>query len=733
MSHVDLAVPGLLGSVALVGLGVWAMTPSGAHLAWRQLHLPAELRREQVEALLRAVAAGRGPVVFAIDARDQAISFRLGALVGRLGELASALAGIIPEAQTEAGAALAAGRSGMRAWWPGRWPLLRTEAPELTVAALLGALSAVGAGEHVQLLVRLQPAGGVPTPEGNVGSQLRGKLSGGVLRAELLVSVTATSPARTRQLLQSVAASLRVLDGPGARLRLRRLGSGRAMRRAVTGATAVQQWWWRPSTLLSPAELVAIVGLPIGAPRLPGISYGAAPRLLAPRDLAPASTTVRTFARSNAAASQGVALTQPLAGGLQHVGVIGPTGSGKSSLLVNLIEQDLRAGRGALVLDAKGDLVGEVLERIPARRAGDVVLLDPASDRPQPGLKLFSPGADPELTSELLLGTLSALYADSWGIRTSSYLRLGLMTLSHFRGASLPMLPALFTDRSFRQRVLGGVDDRLLLAAWQRFEALSAADQAAQLAPALRKIEELVGRRRLRVVLGQSSPKLHFGEVLARGRVVLVRLPPGLLGAAAAELLSALVLWQFFSAVEARAALPPAKRRPFFAYIDEPAALGSLPLPLDGLLERARGLGVGVTLAPQHLGQLKGSLRSALLANVGSLVAFGLAADEATTVARELSGVSAKQLQHLGRFEVAVRLAQGPGALRPTMTGRTEPISQACSDPAAITEAAARRYGSSLDQVDRALAGALGLADATDGTNGDEGADGPIGARRRTP
>jgi TraM recognition site of TraD and TraG len=188
------------------------------------------------------------------------------------------------------------------------------------------------------------------------------------------------------------------------------------------------------------------------------------------------------------------------------------------------------------------------------------------------------------------------------------------------------------------------------------------------------------------------------------------------------------VLWQFAQAVEARAALPPAQRHPFMAYVDEVAALGALPLPLDHLLERARGHGVGLTLAPQSLSQLSPPLRSALLANVGSLVAFRLNHQDATAVAAELSGVTARQLQHLEPFEVALRLSLRSGEVTPVMTGQTQPLTRATGDAAAVRTAAAGRYGLSLDAVDERLDRRQGLPrDADDGGS----AAASLGTRRR--
>ena len=727
------------GLAGLAGLGAWALHRPVAPLQWRELRFPQELGVEQVEALLAHVAAGSGPVVFVVVARVQSIRFLVGAGKTVLAGLTAALSGIAPEIRVDAlGADSSPSPSlGARVSWSDRWPLLRTDAAEAAVAGLLGSLSSVRADEQLRLVVRLHPARRRPRLPEAPDRPLKRKLAGPLLHAEVLLGVTATPVARARQLAQAVIAALRTLNGARGRMRVRRLRAA-AAKHAVEASASPTRWCLTPKTLLSPAELVPIVALPVAAPRVAGVSYGTAPRLMPPVDLPSISgDRVRVFAASTWSAAKNQPLAQPVVGGLQHTAVIGPTGSGKSVLITRLVEQDLAAGRGALVVDVKGDLVEDLLARIPEHRERDVIVLDPARDGPQPGLSLFPAGVDHELTADLLLGTLAELYRDSWGIRTSSYLRLGLTTLSYARGASLPLLPGLFTDRAFRTRVLRGVSDPLLRAAWQRFEALSAADQAAQLAAPLRKIEELVGRARLRVVLGQAHPRLHFGEVLARNRIVLVRLPPGLLGAPATRLLAACVLWQFFAAVEARAALPEHKRRPYFAYVDEVAALGSLPLPLDGLLERARGLGVGLTLAPQNLAQLSPALRSGLLANVGSLLAFRSSADQATALARELPGVSAEQLQHLERFEVAMRLSLGPGQITSTMTGRTLPPGPPCRDPRVIRQWSAERFGATLADVDAALAERLGLLrrpaeDATD-LRDDAGDATPIGARRRTP
>jgi hypothetical protein len=728
-------LPLLGGAVLFACLAVLGSRPA-APLVCCELRLPEELKPEQLEALLRHTAALRdGPVCVVVRASLGRLRFFLAASEATIESLLAAGAGLIPEARFERlthGVPVAPARSsvvGASVAWDGPWPLLRPDEPHLTAAGLLGVLASVGEGEAIELRVRVWPARRVDRPAAGSARAsvpanpwfmrlwwpaqppreemraIRAKYSGLIVIGEVLVTATAGNRAVAVANTQRVIAALRTAGGIRGVLRYRVSYRPVRVRQVLERRRAPLPWELR--TLLSPQELVAIVGLPLGGPMIHGIGYGAGPRLMPPLDLPSAG---RVFATSNFPGTLGRLLAQPVRGGLQHVAAIGPTGSGKSALVGSLARADFAAGRGAFVLDLKGDLVEDLLALVPPDREQDVIVLEPARGGAQPGLRLFASGGDPELTGDLVLGTLRELFHDSWGIRSSQYLGLGLKTLAGVPESTLVDLPVLFTEPAFRAKALGRVRDPWLRAAWKRYLALSEAERATHVVSPLTKLEELVGRGRLRLVLGQSDSKLDFQDVLANRRIVLVSLPPGLLGMPATQLLAALTLWQFFQAVERRAALPRQARTPFFAYVDEVAVLGQLPLPLDGILERARGHGVGLTLSPQSLSQLSPDLRSVLLANVGSLITFQQPSeDEAKLLARAMPGVTASQLQHLDRFEVAMRLSLGPGHITQTMTGETLPPASTVSDPMTIRQIAAQRWGQTLVEIDDALTRRYGL------------------------
>src|SRR5207248_210816 len=147
-----------------------------------------------------------------------------------------------------------------------------------------------------------------------------------------------------------------------------------------------------------------------------------------------------------------------------HLHVIGPTGTGKSTLLANLIVQDIAAGRGVVVVEPKGDLVQEVLARVPAARLEDVVVLDPSSSDCPVGLNpLLARGRSPEVVADHVLSVFHGLYAHNWGPRMQDILHAALLTLARRGDASLCALPALLTNPGVRRRLRAGIDDPIAL------------------------------------------------------------------------------------------------------------------------------------------------------------------------------------------------------------------------------------------------------------------------------
>ncbi len=149
---------------------------------------------------------------------------------------------------------------------------------------------------------------------------------------------------------------------------------------------------------------------------------------------------------------------------LEHTLLLGPTGAGKSTVLLNLALADMRAGRSVLVIDPKNDLIHDILARIPENREKDVVIIDPSDHHPVGFNPLaFKRYRNPTLIADAVLAVFKEIFRENWGIRSQDVLSAALLTLAKIEGASLLWLPALLTDDAFRRKIAAQVKDKIAL------------------------------------------------------------------------------------------------------------------------------------------------------------------------------------------------------------------------------------------------------------------------------
>ena len=513
----------------------------------------------------------------------------------------------------------------------------------------------------------------------------------------------------------AVASALRVLDGANgvrpARV-IRRRGFDRALRERHPGGNG--------SPTLTAEELALLFHLPV-----PGT-----PLLMAPPRIAPPPLPQRAgkvICLSEDPDRRPVVLSQ--ADSLQHVHVLGPTGSGKSSLLTSMILDDVRAGRGVGVIDPnKGDLVRAVLERIPNSERGRVILIDPARRDLPVGINILecSDPEEAELLSDSVVSIFRRHFEQFWGPRTDDVLRSAILTLLLHGDATLCEVPLLLQQPRARARYLSGLDDPIGLGSfWRQYDDISDSQRQQVIGPVLNKLRAFLLRRTVRNMLGQPRSTVDLGAAMDSGGIVLVSLAKGTLGEETGRLLGSFILARAWQEVQRRADRPEDQRRDFNWYLDEFPDYLSLSRSLDEVLVEARGYRVGLVLAHQHIGQLRGSTRDALMANGRTRIVFQCGADDARALAHEFEPqLGARQLQELQERQVAVRLCEGRHTL-PPFTGITPDVPPSLGEEhgRSIAEASLARHGRSRATVEADLIARLrdrGFA-FTEGRSTDEG------------
>ncbi|WP_245563585.1 type IV secretory system conjugative DNA transfer family protein [Longispora albida] len=318
-----------------------------------------------------------------------------------------------------------------------------------------------------------------------------------------------------------------------------------------------------------------------------------------------------------------------------HLHVPGPTGTGKSTLLLNLIITEARAGRGIIVLDPKGDLIRDALHRLPAEAAGRLVLIDPDEKEAPPAFNLFDLGHDPADTADQLVGVMAKVWASSWGGRLEDLARHAVATLAHVPGSTLADIPPLLTGKTFRDSVRARVrrtadplDIASLEAFWAWHDQQSPGEMNRHAGPLLSKLRAVLSRRFAADLLGTAASTFSLTDVLDGG-ILLARLPKGTLGDDTVRLTGSLLLASVLRAAGKRGDLPEHERLDATVVIDECHNFLNLPIAIDEALAETRALRLSWILAHQHGAQLTPSMAAAIDANARNKVYFSLAPADA--------------------------------------------------------------------------------------------------------
>jgi hypothetical protein len=336
----------------------------------------------------------------------------------------------------------------------------------------------------------------------------------------------------------------------------------------------------------------------------------------------------------------------------RHLYILGATGTGKTNLLLRLIESDIAHGRALCVIDLRGDLVDRVLLRLAATAPPEawqsqwrerLLLLDLRQSEHAVG---FNPLAGEGEVYARALHVLSVLKAqsDSWGVQLEETLRNSLLALAE-TGWTLLEVEPLLTNASFRTQVLRGVSDARVRSFFERYGQLSAANQTMWSLAALNKITPLLSIPTLRLLLGQRQG-FSLDSLLEKqpGLVVLVSLAVDRLHDAA-RLTGGLLVSALQTAIMSRVDVPESQRIPLNLYIDEFESMASDRF--EAIVAEGRRFGLGLTLSHQNVSQLDTRLRHVLRNNVHTQVYFQTGALDAAELSREIGSGRSEEVREI--------------------------------------------------------------------------------------
>ncbi len=313
----------------------------------------------------------------------------------------------------------------------------------------------------------------------------------------------------------------------------------------------------------------------------------------------------------------------------RHLYIIGQTGVGKSALLELLTLSDIDSPYGFAVVDPHGDYAQNILRRIPAERANDVIYFNPAdTDFPVAfnPMEVYDPKLKTHTCSELI-GVLKRMF-DSWGPRLEYILRYCILALLDYPDATMLDITRILTDKKFRQEVLTYVEDPVVRNFWLvEFASWNDKFAAEAVAPVLNKVGAFTANPTVRNIIGQPKSSFNIRQIMDERKILIVNLSRGLIGEDNAALLGALLVTKIQMAAMSRADMPVEQRAPFYLYVDEFQNFATDSFAT--ILSEARKYGLNLTVANQYIAQMGPTVRDAVFGNVGSIIAFRMSADDA--------------------------------------------------------------------------------------------------------
>jgi hypothetical protein len=333
---------------------------------------------------------------------------------------------------------------------------------------------------------------------------------------------------------------------------------------------------------------------------------------------------------------------------MRHLYVIGQTGTGKTSFMKTLIEQDIKAGNGVCFIDPHGNDIIDILASIPPERYEDVIYFDPAEISRPFGLNMLEYDAShPEqksfIVNEMLM-IFRQLYGDvpeSMGPAFEQYFRNAtqLVMEDPESGSTLMDIGRVLSNKEFRDLKLSKSSNPIVNQFWNEIATQAEGEASLQnIVPYItNKFDEFTANDFMRPIIGQQNSSFNFREVMDSKKILLVNLSKGRLGERNANLLGLIIVGKIFMSALSRADNPRGDFAPFYLYIDEFQNITTSSIP--GILSEARKYKLSLTIAHQFLGQVDEKIRNAVFGNVGSMAVFRVGQEDAEFFEKQFAPV----------------------------------------------------------------------------------------------
>jgi hypothetical protein len=345
----------------------------------------------------------------------------------------------------------------------------------------------------------------------------------------------------------------------------------------------------------------------------------------------------------------------------RHFYVVGQTGTGKSSLLLEMIRQDIELGKGVGVIDPHGDLVEQILANIPKERAEDVVLFEPFDMERPCGLNMLEwdlPEQKDFAVSEMIAIFSKLFPPEIIGPMFEHYMRNAMLALMADKEnpGTLVEIPRIFTDNDFMDERLQKVKDPLVRQFWIKEWSKATGDtRSDMLGYVVSKVGRFVENEMMRNIIGQPRSGFDLDKIMNQGKIFLANLSKGQTGETNSSLLGLILVSKMQIAAMRRGTMPEKQRKDFYLYIDEFQNFTTDTIAT--ILSEARKYRLNLILAHQFIPQLTEEIKNAVIGNVGTIASFRIGATDAEFLEKQFEPeFSHYDLVNLDNFQFIVKM-----------------------------------------------------------------------------
>jgi len=346
---------------------------------------------------------------------------------------------------------------------------------------------------------------------------------------------------------------------------------------------------------------------------------------------------------------------------LRHIYMVGKTGVGKSELLIDLMMQDIREGRGICFMDPHGDAIEDLLCMIPPERAEDVIYFNPSDTERPMGLNLLEAKTEDQkhFVSTSVINMMYKLF-DPYktgivGPRFEHAVRNAMLTAMYQEGSTFVEVMRIFTDPRYVQEILPKVQDPIVRRYWtdqiaqtQDFHKSEVLDYITS------KFGRFVTNKMIRNIIGQSQSSFSFREIMDTGKILLINLSKGTLGEENSSFLGLILVPRILMAAMSRADVPKEKRPDFFLYVDEFQNFATPDFAV--ILSEARKYRLGLCVANQFIGQVDEEVKNAVFGNVGTVISFRIGVTDANYLQHEFAPIfNEDDLLNIEKYHVYIK------------------------------------------------------------------------------